>query len=154
VVRFLAASVINFIRIGVGPHTTPAIWLPGIVNRSVENVQSCPYTVLDFDGFDDRIETQEEVAAHIRASLALTRWLRDDLDWRLAAILWTGSKSIHAWFHTPSPAVLRTLKDASAELGLDSGLIGNAEHPCRLPGWPHEKTAKRSRTLWLQAPLE
>jgi len=85
----------------------------------------------------------------LRASLALIRWLREDLHWKLAAILWTGGKSLHAWFRTPPPEVLATLRESAAELGIDAGLIGRPEHPCRLPGWRHEGTGKCSRVWWL-----
>lgn len=138
-----------------GPMTTPAIWKPGTTNRTAGNVGSAPFVVLDFDELDGREpETRAEIGAHVRASLAITRWLREGLRWRLAAIVWTGSKSIHAWFHTPPPAALASLKTTALALGIDAGLIGQPEHPCRLPGQRHAKTAKLSRVLWLQIPTE
>lgn len=138
----------------VGPLTTPAIWKPNIANRSGDNVFAAPYTVLDFDELDGRKpETPEEIAAHVRASLALTNWLRCDLHWKLAAIVWTGSKSIHAWFQTPPHTALTSLKTTARSLGIDAGLVGHPEHPCRLPGWMHDKTGKNSRVLWLQVPV-
>ena len=91
----------------IGPMTTPAIWKPGTTSRIAAKVAASPYTVLDFDGFDGvQPCTAAEHREHIDGSLALVRWLRDDLDWPLAAMLWSGSKSIHAWFHTPPPDVL------------------------------------------------
>jgi hypothetical protein len=135
----------------VGPMVAPGIWKPGVQSRSAPNVESMPYVVLDFDGFDGiKPETPEQLQEHLRASLALTRWIREGLHWRLAAILWTGGKSLHSWFHSPAQEVLESLKASAPALGIDANLIGNPEHPCRLPGHIHEKTGNKSRLLWLQ----
>lgn len=139
----------------IGPMTTPALWVPGTTSRTAKNVLAAPFTVLDFDGFEEKApRNQNALRAHIDASLALVRWLREGQDWSLAAILWTGSKSIHAWFHTPAADVLESLKSISTSLGIDTGLIGRPEHPCRLPGHRHPKTGRRSRILWLQLPSD
>lgn len=82
----------------------------------------------------------------------MVRWIREGLQWQLAGIVWTGSKSIHACFHTPAPAVLASLRDTAPALGIDAGLIGRPEHPCRLPGQRHTKTGGMSCVLWLQQP--
>jgi len=133
----------------IGPMTTPAIWQPGTHSRTATQVLSAPYTVLDFDGFDGiKPTTPEELDHHLHASLALIRWLRESLRWQLAAILHTGGKSLHAWFHTPPPSVLTTLRDAAGPLGIDAGLIGKPEHPCRLPGQRHHETGNLSRVMW------
>lgn len=119
----------------VGPMTAPALWKPDIATRTAENVLTCPYVVLDFDGFDGhKPEKIDEIEKHRRDSLALVRWIREGLRWQLAAIVWTGSKSIHAWFHTPPQTVLQSLRDTAPSLGIDAGLIGQPGHPCRLPG--------------------
>ncbi len=135
----------------VGPMTTPAIWRPGTVSRTASQVLAAPYTVLDFDGFDGIKPTApEELEAHLHASLALIRWLRERLHWQLAAILHTGGKSLHAWFRTPPPQILETLRQAAHPLGIDAGLIGRPEHPCRLPGQRHQGTGAVSHILWLR----
>jgi hypothetical protein len=137
----------------VGPMVTPATWNPETVSRSAVNVESAPYVVLDFDGFDGKSPTTpEQLQTHIHASLALIRWIREGLHWQLAAILWTGSKSMHAWFHSPPNEVLASLRTSASALGVDAGLVGNSEHPCRLPGHVHAKTGNKSRVLWLQNP--
>jgi hypothetical protein len=134
----------------VGPMATPAVWLPGTTSRSRNNVESAPFTVLDFDGFDgEKPRTPLELERHIRDSLAIVRWIRQGLEWELSALLWTGGKSIHAWFRTPPPRVLQSLRTAATAFGLDEGLIGHPEHPCRLPGHRHATTGKSSRVLWL-----
>jgi hypothetical protein len=135
----------------VGPMASPAIWHEGETSRAAGSVAAAPYTVLDFDGFDgEQPQAPDEIRRHLRASMALVRWLREALDWQLAALVHTGNKSLHAWFHTPSPDALESLKHSADALGIDAGLIGRPEHPCRLPGWPHAKTGKLSRVLWLQ----
>jgi hypothetical protein len=135
----------------LGPMTSPAVWQPGTTCRTTGNVISSPYVVLDFDGFDGlKPEKPDEIDKHRLDSLALVRWLREGLHWQLAAVVWTGSKSIHAWFHNPPLVVLQSLRSAATALGIDAGLIGRPEHPCRLPGQQHEKTGGMSRVLWLQ----
>lgn len=137
----------------IGPMVTPAVWKLDTTSRSAANVAEAPYVVLDFDGIDGvHPSTATELQAHIDASLALIRWMREGLCWDLAAILWTGGKSLHAWFHSPPLDVLDTLKNAAVPLGLDKGLVGRPEHPCRLPGHQHEKSGNTSCVLWLQEP--
>jgi hypothetical protein len=140
----------------VGPMVSPATWPSEYCfSRSAANVLAAPFTVLDFDGFDgESPKTPAEMEAHVAASLAVIRWLREPMQWQLAAILHTGNKSLHAWFHAPHPAVLDSLKPVAATLGMDAGLIGRPEHPCRLPGHIHTKSGKPSRVLWLQEATE
>ena len=134
----------------VGPMVSPAVWPMGTDSRTGNNVLESPYVVLDFDGFDGiDPTTPDEIRDHLQTSMALVRWLRESLDWQLAAIVYTGNKSLHAWFHTPSPEALESLKRSAKALGIDPGLIGHPEHPCRLPGWPHAKTSKISQVIWL-----
>jgi hypothetical protein len=136
----------------IGPMASPALWRPGTVSRTMDGVASAPYTVLDFDGFGGvKPVTPAEKDAHLRDSLAMIRWLREGLHWQLRAILHTGGKSLHAWFHTPEPAVLESLRSTATALGIDAGLIGRPEHPCRLPGRRHAKTGGWSQVLWLRA---
>lgn len=137
----------------IGPMTTPATWSPGTHSRAASNVVMAPYTVLDFDGLDGiKPVTPDDLARHMLDSLALIRWLREVMNWQLAAILWTGGKSLHAWFHTPSPAALDSLLSVAKSFGMDAGLIGRPEHPCRLPGQRHAGTGKTSSVLWLALP--
>lgn len=137
----------------IGPMTTPATWKHGTISRSAEGIASAPYTVLDFDMIDGKkpqgAKGRERL---ILDSLAIIRWLREDHHWQLAAILHTGGKSLHAWFHTPPADVLQSLQAVAAPFGIDSCLIGSPEHPCRLPGQIHPGTSRRSRILWLQCP--
>ena len=139
----------------LGPMTAPATWKFGTISRCAANVLCAPYTVLDFDGMDGTPpRTREDLAMHLHASLALILWMREALDAELAALLFTGGKSLHAWIKTPGSEALQSIVDVSKPLGIDAGLIGHPEHPCRLPGHPHHKTGKPSRVLWLQIPEE
>lgn len=132
-----------------GPMVSPAIWKPGTVSRAQSEIASASYLVLDFDGFDG--VPPPKLGPHLAASLATIRWLRDVEGWQLAAILWTGNKSLHAWFHTPPRDAVEHLHPMALALGMDPTLIGHPEHPCRLPGHSHAKTGFISRVLWLQA---
>jgi len=135
----------------IGPMTTPATWKAGAVSRSRDWIASAPYVVLDFDGQDGRKpETPADLARHLADSLALVRWLRERLRWHLAAILSTGGKSVHAWFENPGRDCLDSLRPTLSPFGIDAGLIGHPEHPCRLPGQVHQGTGRRSRILWLR----
>ncbi len=135
----------------VGPLTAPCTWPTGTMNRTAANVMTSPFVVLDFDGRNGiKPKTPEEIAAHIADSLAIIRWIREVMKWKLAAILHTGNISLHAWFHRPALAIVESVKAQSAILGIDAGLLTNPEHPCRLPGWTHQKSGVKSRTLWMQ----
>lgn len=137
----------------IGPMTTPAIWKTATVSRAGDQVLHSPYSVLDFDEMDGaKPKTPDQLRQHVANSLAVIRWIRECLKWRLAAILWTGGKSLHAWFHSPGEDALQSLRATAQAWGVDRGLIGRPEHPCRLPGHPHARTGNRSRVLWLQLP--
>ena len=142
-------------RARIGPMVTPAVWQHGCHSRSSANVLRPAFTVLDFDGFDGiQPDSPEQLKIHIRHSLAIVRWLREKQKWPLAALIYTGSKSIHAWFDALPQECLESARITSEQLGVDSGLIGRPEHPCRLPGQIHIKTNKPSRTLWLREKSE
>lgn len=135
----------------IGPMVTPCTWKSATVNRTREHVERAPYVVLDFDGVPGwSPRNASELKTHLSEALAVTRWLREGLGWRLASVLFTGSKSIHAWFHDPGKAALESLKAAAPALGIDAGLLGHPEHPARLPGQRHSKTGNLSRLLFLE----
>jgi hypothetical protein len=138
-----------------GPMVSPGTWKVGTTSRAAANVLTAPYVVADFDELDGRKpESAIEIADHVASSLALVRWFREAMGWTLAAIVFTGGKSIHAWFHSPPAQVLQSLRGTAKAFGIDAGLIGHPEHPCRLPGHRHEKTGQLSRVLWLQCGME
>lgn len=124
-------------RDDVGPMVAPAIYPAGAVSRNHADVIEAPYVVLDFDE-----RSRED-------SLAIVRWLREGMDWELVAMVWTGGKSVHAWFRHPGAECVDALAQNAGILGIDKSLIGAPEHPCRLPGQKHSKTGNLSTLLWL-----
>jgi hypothetical protein len=137
----------------IGPLVAPGIWPPGTLSRSKSNVIGAPYVVLDFDEIDGiKPETPEGIQVLQRRSIAIIRWIRAELNWNLAAIVQTGHKSLHAWFHTPPLEVLQSIKPIAKILGVDPCLIDNPAQPCRLPMQRHHKTGNLSRVFWLQDP--
>lgn len=139
----------------MGPMVAPAIWKPGTFSRSFPNILARPYVVLDFDEIGGaKPKTSAEKQQLQAMAFSIVRWLRESLSWCLAAIISTGGKGIHAWFHHPSEEALESLKTVSKPLGLDSGLIGSPQHPCRLPGQIHAGTGVPSMMLWLQKPVQ
>jgi hypothetical protein len=137
-------------REDVGPLVTAGTWKPDVVTRSGANVAAATHLILDFDGPKGwRPADEADLERHLAESRAIVRWLREGLGWSLAAINWTGSKSLHAWFRDPGQECVVSLREAAATLGIDAGLIGHPEHPARVPGWVHERTGKRGQVLWM-----
>ncbi len=135
----------------IGPMVTPSTWKPGTASRKRENVASSPYLVLDFDGPKGWTPCdQADLDRHIAESLAVIRWLKEDRSWRLAAIIHTGNKSLHAWFDHPGDTIVDSFRPVLGILGIDPSLIGHPEHPARLPGQVHAKSGRKSRVLWLR----
>lgn len=138
----------------VGPFTTPATWPVGCFSRSGANVLESPYVVLDFDEYNGKKPaTPAEVETLKARARAIINWLRCEQRWKLAAIIDTGNKSLHAWFHSVPPDILDSLRTVRKVLGIDDALLGKPSQPCRLPGHPHPKSQNLSRVLWLQHPL-
>lgn len=138
----------------IGPMVTPATWKPSSISRSGPNVLSRPYVVLDFDEIDGVKPRSSDEKERLQArAFSIIRWLRESRAWGLAAIIMTGGKGVQAWFHHPSDEALESLKAISSALGLDAGLLGAPEHPCRLPGQIHPATGVPSFYLWLQLPV-
>lgn len=135
----------------VGPMVTPSTWRPETVSRKRENIIDAPFVILDFDGQPGwKPRDQADLDRHLDESLAITRWLKEDRRWNLAAIVHTGNKSIHAWFDHPGDVLVKSLRQSLETLGIDKSLIGHPEHPARLPGQAHGKSGIISRVLWLR----
>ena len=135
----------------IGPMTTPSTWKAGTTSRTLTNIETAPYIVLDFDGPKGWTpRDQADLDRHLDESLAITRWLKDSCHWNLAAIVHTGNKSLHCWFDHPSETVLAGFRETLPVLGIDPSLIGHPEHPARLPGQVHDKSGNKSRVLYLR----
>lgn len=134
----------------VGPMTTPCVWKEDSISRCESNVAAAPYVVLDFDGLKGAVfDTEEKLANHLQESFSITNWVRHRLCWKLVAIVYSGNKSIHAWFRRPNEESVRSMRAVAPKLGIDPQLLDVLCQPCRLPGHVHEKSGKLSTVLWL-----
>jgi hypothetical protein len=132
-----------------GPLTCPDSFNPGVISRAAANVAQRPFIVVEADSaIGYKPVTPEGRAANIAANLVLIRWLRDACRWHLCAIVHTGGKSCHGWFHRPPDSHIEDLKTIAPEWGLDSSLYA-ASQPVRLPGVCHSTTGQLSRCLYL-----
>jgi len=131
------------------PMTCPDTFQPGTFSRSARNVHSSPFLVVEADeAIGHKPATPAERAENIRRNLCLLRWLREELQWNLRAVIHTGGKSCHGWFDRPPPEHISELKAIAPALGIDASVFTPA-HPVRLPGMRHEKTGRNSRLLFL-----
>lgn len=132
-----------------GPMICPDLFAPGSFSRSKASVTASPFLVVEADeALGRKPETEEERAENLRRNLCVIRWLREELRWRLRAVVHTGGKSCHGWFERPPEAHLRELRAIAPALGIDAGVFTPA-HPVRLPGARHEKTGATARLVWL-----
>ena len=81
---------------------------------------------------------------------ALIQFCRVDLDMRLRAVVFTGNKSLHAWFDPLPPDYMAELNDLAEGLGIDPATLNNPAAPLRLPNSTHSKTGRRAELLFLQ----
>ncbi len=99
----------------------PSTFQPGSFQRSNEKIVARRFLVVESDTLD-----KNQVGA-------VFRWLRDGVGMRLAAIIDTAGKSLHAWFDYPEEAVVDELKVMLPVLGCDPKLFTPSQ-PVRLPG--------------------
>lgn len=129
--------------------TCPDTFQPGTYSRCIASVQDSPFLVVEADeAIGHKPATDAERAENIRRNLCILRWLREELQWSLRAIVHTGGKSCHGWFDRPPPTHVSELKAIAPALGIDASVFSVA-HPVRLPGVRHEKTGRNSRLLFL-----
>lgn len=104
-----------------GPLICPSTFQPGTHRRSNETVVARRFLVVESDTLG-----KDEVGA-------VFRWLRDKVGLKLAAIVDTAGKSLHAWFALPKPDELAELRLVLPVLGCDPKLFTPSQ-PVRLPG--------------------
>ena len=104
-----------------GPLICPVAFKPGSVSRSNENVVARRFLVVESDTLD-----KDQVGA-------VFRWLRDEVDLSLVAIVDTAGKSLHAWYGWPGDDQLDEMKLVLPALGCDPKLF-TASQPVRLAG--------------------
>ena len=104
-----------------GTRIAPSAFRQGTVSRKAANVVRHLFTVVESDTLakDD--------------FCAVLRWLREACGWKLAAVVDSGGKSLHAWFQRPDDRDMATLAEHAAALGLDAK-FSEPSQPWRLPG--------------------
>jgi hypothetical protein len=119
-----------------GPRTAPAAFKAGSYSRTKEDVEAHRLFIVEHDTLG------------IREQCALIKWVRQ---WcRLRAVVFTGNKSLHAWFDRPAPEVLEDLLVMLPAWGVDSAGFRPTQ-PFRMPGTIHEKSGRYSDLLFLDA---
>jgi len=106
-----------------GPRICPSSFRPGVFRRTQGNVLKRRFLVIESDslGYGEQG--------------ALFAWLRSQL--RLRAVIDTRGRSLHGWFESPGPGLLREIRLALGSVaGLVDPALFNPAQPCRLPGWP------------------
>ena len=98
----------------------PVAFKPGSYARTNVNVMTRRFLVVESD-----VLGKDEVGA-------VFRWLKEQVELDLVAIVDTAGKSLHAWFQYPEEARVVELKVALPELGCDPKLF-TASQPVRLP---------------------
>jgi hypothetical protein len=119
-----------------GPRITPATFKAGSYSRSGDNVEAHRLFIVEHDKLG------------IREQGALIKYTRQ---WcRLRAVVFTGNKSLHAWFDMPDPEVMERLLVLLDAWGLDPAGFKPTQ-PFRLPGKIHEQSGRYSDLLFLDA---
>ena len=119
-----------------GPRIAPATFKAGSYSRGGDNVEAHHLFIVEHDKLG------------IREQCALIRYTRQ---WcRLRAVVFTGNKSLHAWFDRPAPEVLEDLLVMLPAWGVDSAGFRPTQ-PFRMPGTIHEKSGRYSDLLFLDA---
>ena len=135
------------------PFTTGSTFKSGTFSRAAEQVAEHHYVIVELDELDGRKpETSEEVELLHARSRAVFRFLRETLGWTLAAVIDTGNKSLHAWFRKPPQCEIELIAQVGKAWGLDTGVLQKPTQPVRLPFYPHQKSGRLSRPLWLERP--
>lgn len=112
----------------------PAVFKPGSNSRSNDNVLGRRFLVVESDEL-----THDEVGA-------IFKWLEQEVELPLRAVVDTAGKSLHGWFDFPPERFLKELKIILPELGCDPKLF-TASQPVRLPG--ALRNGKHQRLLYL-----
>jgi hypothetical protein len=130
-----------------GMRIAPSSFRPGSISRSRECVAEHHFTVIESDEIGDG-----KLYANKDEFCSLIRWLREGCGWRLAAVVDSGNKSLHAWFRHPGYVDMTQLAEHATALGLDSN-FANPAHPWRLPGVNRENGETRQHLVYLEGTL-
>ena len=119
-----------------GTRIAPSAFRQGTVSRKAANVVRHLFTVVESDTL-----AKDEFCA-------VLRWLREACGWKLAAVVDSGGKSLHAWFQRPDDRDMATLAEHAAALGLDAK-FSEPSHPWRLPGVKRDGSDTRQQLVYL-----
>ena len=126
-----------------GTRIAPSSLRHGMISRKTENVVQHLFTVIESDAIGDG-----ELYANKDEFCSLIRWLREACGWQLAAVVDSGRRSLHAWFHHPGYVDVTQLAEHAAVLGLDSK-FSEPSQPWRLPGVKREGSDTRQHLVYL-----
>ncbi|MBK1854989.1 hypothetical protein JO972_08460 [Verrucomicrobiaceae bacterium 5K15] len=129
------------------------IFLPGGYARSIANIKSAPFIVVESDDLLGRSPlTSSEREANKAWSYALIQYLVEAWGLSLRAVIDTGNKSLHAWFDRPNQHTLNCIIHLAESHHIDKQILlyGHAA-PLRMPGCIHEKTKQPAELLYLKS---
>lgn len=102
-----------------GRFICPGVLREGVYSRSNANVIRRPYIVIESDELT------------LDQTCAIFKWMRGFM--KMAAVVFTGGKSVHGWFQFPSDEIFKRLEIILPTWKCDSSLF-TASQPVRLPG--------------------
>ena len=126
-----------------GMRIAPSWFKPGSLSRSAESVEAHLFSVIESDDIGER-----KLYADKDEFCSLIQWLRHACDWKLAAIVDSGRRSLHAWFRHPGALEIEKLSEHAGALGLDKKL-SEPSQPWRLPGVARENALTRQQLVFL-----
>jgi hypothetical protein len=118
-------------------YTTGCVFVSGVFSRCDANVVARKYLVLESDTL-----TQEETRAVIE-------WVSFVFELPLRAIVFSGHRSLHAWFDYPGGAWLAEHRADLIAAGFCASTINKHSQPIRLGGAVNQKTRKLQEVLFL-----
>lgn len=131
-----------------GTRITPSSFGPRCYSRTRSNVVDHHFAVIETDeiGEGKLYSNKDEFCS-------LIHWLRESCGWHLAAVVDSGGKSLHAWFHHPGVEDLACLATIADDLGLDKKFLEPSQ-PWRLPGVPRENSNRWQQLIYLDIEVQ
>jgi len=154
-----------------GSFTCASTFLDGCFSRSNENIKATPFLIVEGDAADPvcAVKKARADARKLKglpkdpvnefsdadkdrnrvACLAIIRWLREEVELRLAAIVDAANKSCHGWFEMPPAPIVAELRTILPGLGCDAAMFKPSQ-PARLAGV--KRGARWQRLLFCELP--
>ena len=132
-----ASSLMRLLDLPIpfGPFIVPSRFKAGSTARTKENLIEPCFLVVESD-----VLMPDEFGA-------ILRWLNQELDMHLYAVISTGGKSLHGWFKYPPPELLAELKVILPILGCDPKMFGPTQ-PCRMAGVLRRETGRIQEMIY------